>query len=35
VGAFTFDPTPQEATCTVLLDEDGEHARYDPEQVAT
>jgi hypothetical protein len=35
VGAFTFDPTPPEAACTVLLDEDDEHARYDPEQVAT
>ena len=34
-GAFTFDPTPQEVTWTVPLDEDDEHARYDPEQVAT
>ena len=35
VGAFAFDPTPQEVTWTVPLDEDDEHARYDPEQVAT
>ena len=34
-GAFTFDPTPQEVTWTVPLDEDDEHARYDPEHVAT
>ena len=32
-GTFTFDPTPQEVTWTVPLDEDDEHARYDPEQV--
>ncbi len=32
-GAFTFDPTPQEVTWTVPLDEDDEHARYDPDQV--
>ncbi|HET6601518.1 MAG TPA: DUF5996 family protein [Gaiella sp.] len=34
-GAFTFDPTPQEVTWTVPLDEDDEHARYGAEQVAT
>jgi hypothetical protein len=34
-GAFAFDPTPQEVPWTVPLDEDEEHARYDPEQVAT
>ena len=32
-GTFAFDPTPQEATWTVPLDEDDEHARYDSEQV--
>jgi len=35
VGAFPFDPTPQEVSWTVPLDEDEEHKRYDPEQVAT
>jgi hypothetical protein len=34
-GEFTFDPRPQEVPWTVPLDEDEEHARYDPEQVAT
>ncbi len=34
-GAFVFDPTPQEVTWTVPLDEDDEHARYDPDQVGT
>ena len=29
-----IDPTPQEVSWTVPLDEDEEHARYDPEQVA-
>jgi hypothetical protein len=33
-GTFAFDPTPQEVSWTVPLDEDDEHARYDPEQVA-
>ena len=33
-GAFEFDPTPQEVPWTVALDEDAEHDRYDPEQVA-
>lgn len=35
VGAFAFDPTPQEVSWTVPLDEDEEHTRYDPEQVDT
>jgi hypothetical protein len=34
-GSFTFDPTPQEVKWTVPLDEDDDHARYDPKQVAT
>jgi hypothetical protein len=33
-GAVEIDPTPQEVTWTVPLDEDHEHARYDPAQVA-
>jgi hypothetical protein len=33
-GEFAFDPTPQEVQWTVPLDEDDEHARYDPESVA-
>jgi Family of unknown function (DUF5996) len=33
-GAVEIDPTPQEVTWTVPLDEDLEHATYDPEQVA-
>jgi hypothetical protein len=33
-GPFAFDPMPQEVTWTVPLDEDDEHARYDPGQVA-
>jgi hypothetical protein len=33
-GAAEIDPTPQEVSWTVLLDEDGEHATYDTEQVA-
>jgi hypothetical protein len=32
-GAVEIDPTPQEVPWTVPLDEDDEHARYDPEQV--
>jgi hypothetical protein len=32
-GGFAFDPTPQEVLWTAPLDEDYEHARYDPEQV--
>src|SRR4051812_40891591 len=34
VGAVEIDPTPQEVTWTVPLDEDDEHARYDPDQVS-
>jgi uncharacterized protein DUF5996 len=34
-GAVQIDPTPQEVTWTVPLDEDDEHARYDPDQVAS
>jgi hypothetical protein len=33
-GTFAFDPAPQEVSWTVPLDEDEEHTRYDPEQVA-
>jgi hypothetical protein len=33
-GAVEIDPTPQEASWSVPLDEDDEHARYDPAQVA-
>ncbi len=33
-GAVEIDPTPQEVTWTVPLNEDQEHARYDPEAVA-
>src|SRR5689334_14544266 len=32
-GRVEIDPTPQEVTWTVPLDEDTEHATYDPEQV--
>jgi hypothetical protein len=32
-GAVRIDPTPQEVTWSVPLDEDDEHARYDPAQV--
>ncbi len=35
VGRVDIDPTPQEVPWSVPLDEDDEHARYDPEQVAT
>jgi len=33
-GAVEIDPTPQEVPWTVALDEDDEHATYDPGQVA-
>ena len=33
-GAVEIDPTPQEVSWSVPLDEDEEHARYDPAQVA-
>src|SRR3954453_9448441 len=33
-AAVEIDPTPQEVSWTVPLDEDHEHARYDPDQVA-
>jgi len=33
-GPVEIDPTPQEVTWTVPLDEDAEHARYDPREVA-
>jgi hypothetical protein len=33
-GAVEIDPTPQEVSWSVPLDEDREHARYDPAQVA-
>jgi hypothetical protein len=33
-GDVEIDPTPQEVSWTVPLDEDDEHARYDPEPVA-
>jgi Family of unknown function (DUF5996) len=32
-GPVEIDPTPQEVTWTVPLDEDTEHASYDPDQV--
>lgn len=34
-GAVEIDPTPQEVTWGLPLDEDDEHASYDPEQVAS
>jgi hypothetical protein len=34
-GPVAFDPRPQETPWTVPLDEDEEHATYDPEQVGT
>ncbi len=34
-GPVEIDPTPQEVSWSVPLDEDGEHARYDPTQVAS
>jgi hypothetical protein len=33
-GAVQIDPTPQEVSWSVPLDEDSEHATYEPEQVA-
>ncbi|MGD0065139.1 MAG: DUF5996 family protein [Streptosporangiaceae bacterium] len=33
-GPVDIDPTPQEVSWTVPLDQDEEHARYDPDQVA-
>ena len=35
VGEVGIDPTPQEVPWTVPLDQDDEHATYDPDQVAT
>jgi hypothetical protein len=35
VGPFEIDPTPQEVSWTVPLDEDSEHARYDAAQVSS
>jgi hypothetical protein len=35
VGAVEIDPTPQEVSWSVPLDEDREHTRYDPAQVAS
>jgi hypothetical protein len=32
-GAVTINPTPQEVPWTVPLDEDDEHAHYDPDEV--
>ncbi len=34
VGPVAIDPTPQEVSWSVPLDEDDEHATYEPEQVA-
>ncbi len=34
-GAVEIDPKPQEVPWSVPLDEDSEHRRYDPDQVAT
>jgi hypothetical protein len=34
VGPVEFDPTPQEVSWSVPLDEDTEHAAYDPDEVA-
>src|SRR5580704_7183680 len=34
-GAVEIDPTPQEVSWSVPLDEDREHKRYDRDQVAT
>ncbi|HWF50704.1 MAG TPA: DUF5996 family protein [Solirubrobacteraceae bacterium] len=33
-GEFEINPTPQEVAWTVPLDEDSEHARYDPDPVS-
>jgi hypothetical protein len=35
VGPVAFDPRPQETPWSVPLDEDDEHATYDPEQVGS
>jgi hypothetical protein len=35
VGEIRIDPTPQEVSWTVPLDQDDEHATYDPERVET
>jgi len=35
VGPVEIDPTPQEVPWSVALDEDDEHATYDPAQVST
>jgi hypothetical protein len=35
VGTVTIDPKPQEVAWTAPLDEDEEHRRYNPEQVAS
>jgi hypothetical protein len=34
-GTVEIDPTPQEVTWTIPLDEDTEHATYEPEEVAS
>jgi hypothetical protein len=34
-GTVEIDPTPQEVSWTMPLDEDEEHVRYDPSQVAS
>ena len=34
-GAIDIDPTPQEVPWSTPLDEDNEHATYDPNQVAS
>jgi hypothetical protein len=34
-GPLEIDPTPQEVSWSIPLDEDDEHARYDPTQVAS
>ena len=34
VGTVEIDPTPQEVTWTIPLDEDTEHATYEPDEVA-
>jgi Family of unknown function (DUF5996) len=35
VGTVEIDPTPQEVAWSVPLDEDGEHASYDSDQIAS
>jgi len=35
VGPVAFDPRPQETPWSIPLDEDEQHATYDPEQVST